>query len=324
MTLAKIEQFRGATMGTHYQVQVALANDLERSVIASGIAQAVTRVDTQMSTFKAMSDICRFNRAGVNDWISVPAQMCTVVQAAIELGHRTDGAFDISVFAAVEHWGFGPSARAPVAQLLPLEANDKPGATFRDIEVRLNPPALRKRVPLTIDLSGIAKGFGVDEIARVLRKFGARHYLIEIAGEVLARGKNPDGSPWTIGLELPVPNRAVAYRGLPLDNCAVATSGSYRNYFSHQGVTYGHTIDPATGRPSQSDLLSVSVVMPWCMDADAMATALMVMGRARAVEFVHRAGIAALFLVAADGGFNEITSEWFAAIYQERDQQFEQ
>lgn len=309
-----VEKFSGATMGTEYNVQAVLPIGFDLGTIKNTVDDAVSLVDTQMSTFKPESDLCRFNRAPAGQWVSVPRQMCSVAGAANVLSQRTDGAFDITVFDAVDAWGFGPSAREPISTLAATPPLLEQSANYDDVEVRCNPPALRKRQPLSIDLSAIAKGFGVDEIGRVLQDLGCDNYLVEIAGEVLAQGTKPGGVPWIVGIELPMPGRRIVYKNMCLKDCALASSGFYRNFVEHDGKKYCHAIDPLTGRPVDDELLAVSVLMAGCMNADGMATALMVMGRQRAVAFANEHAIAALFIVAADGGFTEISTEPFALL----------
>lgn len=305
-----VEQFSGATMGTQYNVQAVLPLGCDLRAIRKNVHNAVSLVDAQMSTFKPESDLCRFNRAATKQWVPVPGPVCTVVAAANALSLRTDGAFDITVFDAVDAWGFGPSARGAI----PLAVVSEQSVNYEDVEVRLNPPALKKLQPLSIDLCAIAKGFGVDEVAWVLRELGCDNYLVEIAGEVVAQGTKPGGVPWIVGIELPVPGRRVVYKNVCLKDCALASSGGYRNFIEHEGKKYSHAIDPLTGNPVEGDLLAVTVLMSGCMNADAMATALMVMGRQRAVAFANQHEIAALFIVAADGGFTEISTEPFVQL----------
>lgn len=302
-------RFSGRVMGTSYALTLAgrtssagLLEDLHR-----GVAAELHRIEALMSTYRPDSEVSRFNAARGEAWLAVSPETARVVADAIDIGRRSGGAFDITVGTLVGLWGFGPGGqpgRVPgddditAARLhVGLDA----------LEVRLDPPAIRKHDPLRrIDLAGVAKGFGVDRAAAVLDARGVEDYLLEVGGEIRARGRNALGSPWRVGIEAPAVESRAIHRVLPLANLAVATSGDYRIFFDHQGRRYSHIIDPRTGRPVCHGVTSVTVVHPSCMHADAWATALTVLGPHEGLAVARREKLAALMLVQNAGALREL------------------
>ncbi|MDB5586468.1 MAG: thiamine biosynthesis lipoprotein ApbE [Devosia sp.] len=296
----RLQTFGGDTMGTRYSVKLVATAGPDLAAIQAEAHAAIDAVDAQMSTWKPQSDLSRFNASEPGDWFAVAPDLAKVVALGLEISALTDGAFDICVGSAVNHWGFGPDA-APVDVLAP--PTDLPG--FRSIAVRLDPPALRKSGPVYLDLSGIAKGFGVDAIATVLERHGIAAYMIEIDGELRAKGTRPDGTPWRVGISQPEPGATGVHHVLALPTTALATSGDYRRYFDVAGQRYSHTIDPRTGRPTTSTVASVTVADPDCARADALATALLVLGADKGPAMAQRLKLDALFLIRDEGGLTE-------------------
>lgn len=287
----------GDTMGTRYSARFMASPHADVKAIVTALDAAVTAVDRQMSNWKPDSDLSRLNRAAPGDWTPVPANLATVLQRAIEIGRETGHAFDIGVGDLVDAWGFGPAAapppRAPVAPQPrpPIETLiEFDGAAGR----------VRKHGPVTLDLCGIAKGFGVDELGRVLDAQGIGAWLVGIDGEMRARGTKPDGSAWSIALEAPEHDRRSAMAVIELGDAAIATSGDYRHWIDMDGARVSHTMDPRSGAPLRNALASVTVVAATCMDADAYATALMVLGEDAGLPLARRLGLDALF-VTRDG-----------------------
>jgi thiamine biosynthesis lipoprotein len=231
-----------------------------------------------------------------------------VRQAAIISG-RTNGAYDVTVGPLVNLWGFGRSGRrdAPpssdeIEALLPRIGYDK-------LEAQTQPPALRKAAAdLEVDLSSIAKGWGVDQLADLLEREGIRNYLVEIGGELRAAGSKSPGQPWRIAVERPIAGQRSVQRVVNLTDVAMATSGDYRNFFEQGGQRYSHTIDPRSGLTVQHRLASVTVFASTCAEADGWATALMALGDRLAPAVADRHGIEALFIVRDDHGLREIAS----------------
>ena len=190
---------------------------------------------------------------------------------------------------------------------------------YEKLEYRLDPPALRKLHPeLTIDLSALAKGYGVDVLAEYLEEVGVQDYMVEIGGEIRARGTNPDGQVWRIGIEKPEPGgQRSVYEALPLEDLGMATSGDYRNYYELDGERLSHTIDPRTGRPITHKLASVTVLHEECAFADAYATALNVLGPERGYELAVSLKLPALFIVRVDDRFEEKATPAFQALRED-------
>jgi thiamine biosynthesis lipoprotein len=255
-----------------------------------------------MSTYLPDSELSRFNAAPVDEWFEVSSSTAYVTQRALHYNQITDGCSDVTVGPLVELWNFGPGREtrgsklaSPPAALL-ASARAKTGG--ESLQVRLEPPALRKeKAHLSIDLSSIAKGYAVDVIAEHLLARGFANFMVEIGGEVRAGGSRLDGQPWRIALEAPDPNQRALHAVVQLDNRALATSGDYRNFREFAGEKVSHIIDPKTGRPLLYRGWSVTLLTPTCLEADALATALLVMGEQRGYDWCVEQKIAALFLM---------------------------
>lgn len=273
-------------------------------------------VVAEMSGWLAESDLCRFNRAPAGSWHDLPDGFFAVLDCALAIAAETGGAFDPSLGRLVDLWGFGarpvrgdaPPASGRVAALRGL-------AGWRDIRLDLARRRALQPGGLALDLSGIAKGHAVDRVAEALARSGFAAFLVEIGGELRGHGTKPDGEPWWIALEAP-PGEA-----LPAGECivalhgiSVATSGDYRRGFRHGGRRYGHTLDPRTGCPIGEAVAAVSVLHRCCMQADALATALSVLGPEAGLDHAVRHGIAARFLVRGPDGLREHMSPAMAAM----------
>jgi len=309
-------RLEGRTMGTWYSVRLAsppAGLDLRR--LHADIEARLDRVNGWMSTYRRDSEISRFNRHAGTDWFPVSAATARVVETALTVSALSDGAFDVTVAPLVNLWSFGPETREPRVPSEEEIARRRARVGYERIEVRDDRRALRKKRPdVTIDLSAIAKGFGVDQVAELLEEAGIVHYLVEIGGEVRARGVKSDGTAWKIGVEKPLPGRREVQRVLAIGDRAVATSGDYRNFFEADGKRYGHTIDPRTGRPVEHALGSVTVVDDTCMAADAWATALMVLGPAKGHDLAVDRGLAAMFQIRSERGLEIRETPAFAAL----------
>lgn len=293
------ERFSGTTMGpVRYNVTVpVLPAGINRGEVESSIQIALDDVNDRMSTYKEDSEVSRFNRYHETEWFEVSEATYAVVARSIELSEETDGAFDITVAPLVNLWSFGSDHRP---QQIPSDEEIEKQLNvvgYRNLEVRDSPFSLRKKMPqLTIDLSAIAKGYAVDIVAQRLDDLKIDSYMVEVGGEVRTKGKNPKGTNWIIGVESPTPGlRALAHR-VSLDSASLATSGDYRNFFEVDGVRYSHTIDPRIGRPIQHNLSSVSVIADDCMTADALATAMIVVGPEQVRELSEKLGVEALWM----------------------------
>jgi thiamine biosynthesis lipoprotein len=267
-----------------------------------------------MSTYRNDSELTQFNRYLGADWFAVSAETVAVVAEAQRLAELSEGAFDVTVGPLVNLWGFGPDPR--LATIPPADelaaARERVG--YGMLEYRRDPPALRKARPdLYVDLSSIAKGFAVDQVATAIEKLGATDYLVEVGGELRTRGLSSRGEPWRVAIERPIPGQRSVERVIEPGDSALATSGDYRNYFELDGRRFSHTIDPATGQPIDHDLASVTVLHPSATVADGLATALLVQGAERGLLLCEKHAIAALMIVRAGDGFQERTSSAFDA-----------
>ncbi len=274
----------GSTMGTFYEVTVSgLSAGSTAEALQEAIEGRLAEVNQQMSTYLPESEISRFNDSRSLDWFPISPGFAHVVQTALEIAELSEGAFDPTVGPLVNLWHFGPERSEFTVPSEEELARVRAFVGYRLLEVRLDPPALRKQVAeVKLDLSAIAKGYGVDQVADMLEEQGYRNVLVNIGGEIVARGTRPDERPWRLAIEKPVEGKREIQSVVPLKDRAMATSGDYRNFYELEGKRFSHTIDPGTGKPVTHSLHSVSVLAENCMRADAWATALLVVGPERA------------------------------------------
>lgn len=311
---------QGPAMGTVWNAKLAgpLAESLAGKA-TTAVAAALEGVVARMSTYLEGSELGRFNAAAAGKPVAVSRETLEVFALAREVSEATGGAFDATVAPAVDAWGFGPSRNRhvpPAGELAAMASR----IDWRAVTVDRDAGTLAKtRDGVRADLSGIAKGYGVELAARALDALGATDYLVEAGGEVRTRGRNANGKPWRIGIERPDAVPQQAYLVVPLDGLAMATSGDYRIYFEEGGRRYSHEIDPATREPVRGNLASVTVVAKDCAWADAMATALFVMGAERGLAYATDKGMAAFFIErGADGKLVDRQTPAFAKLGAER------
>lgn len=272
--------------------------DAEQTSLMSAVQARLDEINQKMSTYTTDSDIGRFNREASTDWFAVDLETARVVELAQRISEKSEGAFDVTVGPLVAAWKFGaanPSGEddnklpstAEIKQLL-----ERVGYT--KLEVRLDPPALRKQVPnLELDLSAVAKGYAVDEVANVVARLGYESYFVEVGEEVRAAGRHPAGRVWLCGIEKPLEMEREIELRVPLENLAIATSGDYRQFRIVEERRYSHTIDPRTGYPTDGQVALASIATSDCSVADAWATAAMVLGVEKMLELSeqHRLGL---------------------------------
>ena len=297
----------GRTMGTTYSVKYRPAPDTPLpKAMQIEVDALLTAINQTMSTYDPESELSRFNRMRTTDWVPASASLLAVLKPALEIGAQSEGAFDITIGPLVTLWGFGPEFHPG---RIPLEA-DIAAARARSgldkLTLRDTQPAIRKHRPdVFLDLSGIAKGYGVDQVAELMTAHGIEHYMVEIGGEVRVRGLKEGNTPWRIAIEKPLPGERSVQGVLALSDIALATSGDYRNFFEIAGRRYSHTIDSATGWPVDNHLVSVTVLADTSMRADAWATAFQVLGPERGMAIAERLGLPVLFIIERDGQFEE-------------------
>ncbi len=288
----------GETMGTTYHIKLVPVGETSVDALKQSIDEELAEVNRQMSTWDPQSELSRFNQFQKTTWFPVSPELARVVRTANTISDQCDGAFDVTVMPLVNLWHFGPEGRD--RSKLPSDAEIEDARSrigYQFLHVQDEPPALRKDKPgLTVDLSAIAKGYGVDVVAELLERSGIENYLVEIGGEIRAGGVKPNGERFVVGIEKPTPFARVVHSKVPLEGSAMATSGDYRNFFEIEGRRYSHTIDPRTGRPVTHPAASVSVVAANCMEADAFATMLMVLGPDAGYNWAEEHGCAAVFL----------------------------
>ena len=297
----------GETMGSRYSAVFFAAPGADEADIDAHLFAVVDAVDRQMSSWKSDSDLNRLNDAPINEWLAVPEDLFNVLEAALRVSRESHGAFDIGVGDLVDAWGFGPGqGRLDQAQVNALKA--QPRRLASDV-LELDPVQhrVRKQAAITLDLSGIAKGYGVDQLAGCLDGLGITRYLVGIDGEMRARDTKPDGQPWTIAIEKPVRHLREVMGVMELSDAAIATSGDYRHWVEHQGKSHAHTINGALREPASNRLAAISIVAPSCMLADAWATALLVLGEKAGIELAQERGMTALFVLHDGDGFEEIS-----------------
>lgn len=304
----------GKTMGTTYHVTyVAQPGMPDQQQVQAQIDQVLKDVNQVASTYINDSELSLFNHSDSTEPREASQMLRLLFAEGIRLAQLTDGYLDISVGPLVNLWGFGPTHRP---EKVPDDAAIALARTQTGVQyLQLEGSTVRKTKPeLYVDLSTIAKGYGVDLVAEVLEQQGINNFLAEIGGEIRIKGVSLEGKDWTVGLEKPVAEGRVLQRLIrPKDN-AVATSGDYRIFFEENNQRYSHLIDPKTGKPITHLMLSSTVIHPSCMTADGMATAFMVMGVEKAMELANQQQIAALFIVKnQQGEFEELYSHAFEA-----------
>jgi len=318
----QVRQWAGETMGTTWSARAVLApgqaanqaaNQAEG--IESGIRAVLDAVIAQMSNWSDTSDLSRFNRAAAGSWVTLPDDCFTVLQAALQTAHDSGGAYDPTAGPLVDLWGFGPAGRRIAAPSVDDVLRVRERCGWQRLDVDAGQRCVRQPGGVSLDFCAIAKGFAVDAVSRYLDAQGMAHHLVEIGGELRGQGLRPDGMPWWVELESPsADGTAPARTMIALLGLSVATSGDYRRYFEHGGQRFAHTIDPRTGYPAAHALASVTVIHRDCMLADALSTALTVLGPQAGMAFAQRHALAARFLVRTPDGFDELATPAFAAM----------
>jgi FAD:protein FMN transferase len=314
--------WQGRTMGSPYTVKV-VGSDLtaaQTEVLRAEVEARLKEVNRQMSHYQADSELSRFNRAPADIPFKVSPEFARVVRFSLEMNRRSHGAFDPTLAPVIDLWGFGEKTDQ---KAVPPEAELRAAMRTtgcQHLSVTDNDELVKDIPELTINLSAVAKGFGADEMVRVLRAHGLTNIYAAIAGEVRGLGHNPRGTSWQVGITAPLahwreddPMAAV----ISLSDLAISTSGDYQKFFTDaQGRRLCHIIDPRTGWPVQHNVGGVSVVAPDNMTADALSTALFVLGQEAGLRFIESwTNAAALFIVReATGSFRPVPSSRFASL----------
>lgn len=292
-------QLTGFSMGTSWHVSVVpgAARVPSGSELRQGIDRVLQEVNRSMSTYQQDSEISRFNALAPDAWFSISEDFYKVLSTALAVGWQSGGAYDVTVSPLVDLWGFGAAGTVdtpPAADLITAQLAHV-GQDFLRLEGGQS-PRLLKRAELALDFSSIAKGYAVDRVAQWLSAQGLDRYLVEVGGEMRLAGMSGRGDLWRIAIEQPDSDDRTVAEAISLTDAAVATSGDYRNYFELQGKRYSHSIDPRTGYPVAHDLVSVTVIHPSAMTADAWATALVVLGAEDGMVVALANGLAVYFI----------------------------
>ena len=304
----------GATMGTTYHITVVSDQVVDSQSLKQEIDGILISVNDAMSTYQSDSELSLINGSEQTTFTTSLA-LSQVLSEAFSICAQAPNYYDVTIGPLVNLWGFGPSSRgdASPTELEIAEARSRVGCE----RVSLEGQQLTRPVGMYIDLSSIAKGFGVDLVAQGLERLGYSHYMVEIGGEVLAKGHNERGRIWTIGVERPSLEVGTPVLAVALDSAGLATSGDYRNFFIEGEQRYGHTINPQTGYPIQHNTLSVTVLAPTAMKADAWATALNSAGVEAGIDIATDLDLAAFFIYAEDGDLQSLASPAFTELTEQ-------
>ena len=304
----------GEALGTTWTLKVSDAPTQElEDKLRTIVTAALDDVDASMSTYRSDSELMKFNKSEALDPVELSDGLGAVIAEAMDVGSASGGAFDVTVGPLVNAWGFGPDKRP----IVPSEETMQSIQAHVGLDkLELTERGLAKSNPeVFVDLSAIAKGYAVDRVVADLERAGFTDLLMEVGGEIVARGRNPTGATWRLGIETPTEDGRDVFHVVPLLNAAMATSGDYRQFYEVDGRRTSHLIDPRTGQPIEHRLASVTVVHERCSKADAWATALSVMGEQEGFALAEQQGLSAYFIVRnEDGAFETLVTDSFEAL----------
>ena len=316
---SQLLQFQGKTMGTYYHIKYVLSDEqlAQKALLEKQLQVEVDKqlelVNDQMSTYRPQSELSLFNKS--SDSYEVSDATIKVVKKALSLYEQSGGAFDVTVGPLVNLWGFGPDKKpykVPSDALIE-RTKQKVGSQYLSIQGN---KLIKSKPELYVDLSSIAKGYGVDSVAELLSEKGITNYLVDIGGELRVQGTKLNNQDWTLAIERPGLGQNVQ-RLLNIGDNAIATSGDYRNYFEFDGIRYSHTIDPSTGKPISHKLVSVTVIDKSSMVADGLATAITVLGPEKGFAFAAKLKQPVFLLVKQGDSFKELFTPEFEPFFVE-------
>ena len=305
----------GRTMGTTYNIKFSEQGAPDPAVLQAEVDIRLVEINKLMSTYDPQSELSRFNQHKGDSPFPMSDETLLVLNEAKRLGELSHGYLDVTVGPLVNLWGFGPTLR-PEKVPSPEMVEETRGRIGLDKLVLLENGAKKSSDDLYVDLSTIAKGYAVDQLAKIMEAKGVTNYMVEIGGEMRVSGVNASGHPWRIAVEKPLTKQRAMQRLIAIGDNAIASSGDYRNYFEENGVRYSHLIDPTTGYPIQHKVVAVTVVHESSMTADGLSTALNVMGKDRALALAEKNNLAVLLITRENGEFKEYTSAQFAKAIQ--------
>ena len=294
----EILRLSGSSMGTQYNI-VAIGDDLDQAALQSGIDAVLESMDASLSNWNPDSEVSRFSASPSTQPQTISHDFAAVMRAANLVHNQSEGVFDLTLGPLIDLWGFGARAQddpfpTEAALVAALQTVGQGRLLHFDPEI----PSLRKALPdVEINVAAIAKGYGIDAMAKVLTDAGIENYLVEVGGDLVTKGQNDKGTPWRIGIETPeVGLQGSVQRVIGLSGMGMATSGDYRNFFERDGERYSHLLDPNTGRPVTHATTSATVLAENAMLADAWATAMLVLGVERGLAIAERHGVAVFFI----------------------------
>ncbi|GLR64830.1 FAD:protein FMN transferase [Marinospirillum insulare] len=264
--------------------------------IQAGIQGELDKVDLAMSTYKPDSELNRFNREPLNEWVQISQPLFEVLNISQSVAVASQGAFDITLGGLVNLWSFGPEARPETIPSTRLLEERLAEVGYKNLELDSANLAARRLTNSYVDLSGVAKGYAVDKVARWLEQQGVKNFLVNVGGEIIVAGYRAEEQPWRVGVEVPDGSQQTAHHILPLINNSIATSGDYRNFYEVDGQRMSHTLSPKTGWPIKHNLTSVTVIHPSNAVADAWATAFMVLGAEASLSLANQENIKVLLI----------------------------
>jgi thiamine biosynthesis lipoprotein len=300
----------GPTMGTTYNIKFVASETLETDALQREVNALLLNINRLMSTYIVDSELSRFNQLLSTEKFPMSTETLYVLGEAKRLGELSDGVLDVTIGPLINLWGFGPQSRP---ETIPSAQSISKAKSISGLDkLLLGDSWARKTEPeLYVDLSTIAKGYGVDRVAELLERYHLRNYLVEIGGEMRVSGNKVSDQPWRIAVEKPVSTERAVQKVISIGDNAIATSGDYRIYYEEHGVRYSHLINPHTGYPIKHNLVSVTVVHSSSMTADGLATALNVMGKEKAILLAGRNKLAVLLISKENGEFIEYTTPEF-------------
>jgi len=299
-----IIKLHGSTMGTTYNIQYVNNDEsINKDMLLNETDDLLNSIDLLMSTWRSDSELSQINNRPVGEWLSVSANTLYVLELALSISKKTHGAFDVTLEPLIEIWGF---ASNEVKKSIPDPKSIKyalKNIGYEHLEIDHDKGMIKKRMPIRINLSAIAKGYAVDKIAEHFDTKGIKAYLIEVGGELRLKGNKSNYAKWKVAIETPLIDKRKSFQQMNITNRAIATSGDYRNFYEINGKRYSHTIDPVTGYTVTHGLASVTVISQTAAYADAIATALMVMGPDKGYHFCEKYKIPAFFILQKNNQF---------------------
>lgn len=308
-------QLNGSTMGTYYAIKYIQTDGLDLpdpQTVQAEIDKRLELVNDQMSTYRPESELSRFNQHKSTEPFPVSAATAKVIRVALTFSEMSQGAYDVTVGALVNLWSFGPEARPdekPTDEEITQRLTE---VGYKNLSVTDDNKLIKQNPDLYVDLSSIAKGYGVDVVAEYLHSLGVTNYMVDIGGELRVKGQNLENIGWRIAVEKPLSNERAVQEIIQVGDNGIATSGDYRNYFEENGVRYSHLIDPRTGKPIENHVVSVTVISSESMMADGYSTMFSVLGEEASIALANQKQVPVLIIVKTSEGFKEYASDAFA------------